>query len=157
MSEIKELMGLNIAEILFGLFIILLSFKVVMELFDWCLKRLKCRLKKNESIESDHEILLKHTKELEAQKEQMQKLGESMAVVVQKLDDMKERDDSSQRRKLKDRIAQAYRVYHEKQQWTYMEKDAFMGLVEDYESHGGQNSFVHDICLPESYTWKIVE
>ncbi len=157
MSEIKELMGMNIAEIIFGLFVFLVCFKIIAELFDWLVSRIKTKFKNNETQMSDHDLLIAHTKELEEQNAEIKKLGDSLSVVVQKLDDMKERDDSSQRRKLKDRIAQAYRVYHEKKQWTYMEKDAFMGLVEDYESHGGENSFVHETCLPESYTWKIVE
>ena len=38
-----------------------------------------------------------------------------------------------------------------------MEKEAFDGLIEEYEEAGGNNSFVHDIVMPESYTWELVE
>lgn len=31
-----------------------------------------------------------------------------------------------------------------------MEKEAFEDLIADYEAHGGENSFVHSICKPES-------
>ena len=57
----------------------------------------------------------------------------------------------------KDRISQSYRYYHAKGQWNSMEKEAFDGLIRDYESHGGENSFVHSVCEPESCTWKIVD
>lgn len=31
-----------------------------------------------------------------------------------------------------------------------MEKKAFEDLIADYEAHGGENSFVHSVCKPES-------
>lgn len=57
---------------------------------------------------------------------------------------------------IKDRISQAYRIYHEKGEWSYMEKESFGDLIRDYEAHGGKNSFVHDTCEPESNLWKVI-
>ena len=70
---------------------------------------------------------------------------------------MEKKTDDSERAKLKDRIAQAYRKHHESGEWTRMDKEAYEGLIRDYEAHGGKNSFVHDICEPESFTWKIID
>ena len=38
-----------------------------------------------------------------------------------------------------------------------MEREAFNDLISDYEAHGGQNSFVHSICEPESQTWNVID
>ena len=157
MSEIKELLGLNFPEIILGMVIILLCFKSMSELYDWFKKRLRARFVKSEKMETDHELLMRHNQELKEQKKQIDKIFDSVESITVKLDNMSIREDESERRKLKDRIAQAYRSYHDKGEWTSMEKEAFSGLIEDYESRGGKNSFVHEICQPESYTWKVVK
>ena len=76
--------------------------------------------------------------------------------------EMQQKTDESERHKLHDRIGQSYRYYHDRYirqcpegVWTEMEKMAFNGLIQDYENHGGKNSFVHDKCLPESLLWTI--
>ena len=157
MSEIRELLGLNFPEIILGMVVILLCFKSMSELYDWFKKRLRARFVKSEKMETDHELLMRHNQELKEQKKQIDRIFDSVESITVKLDNMSIREDESERRKLKDRIAQAYRSYHDKGEWTSMEKEAFFGLIEDYESRGGSNSFVHEICQPESYTWKIVK
>lgn len=78
--------------------------------------------------------------------------------------EMQRKSDESERHKLHDRIGQSYRYYHERfinnapgGVWTKMEKEAFDGLILDYENHGGKNSFVHTVCQPESAQWTIKE
>ena len=73
--------------------------------------------------------------------------------------DMLERQDSSTRSRIKDRIAQAYRYYsaEDRRCWTKMEKEAFDGLVESYERAHGDNSFMHETCVPASLTWQIID
>lgn len=83
-------------------------------------------------------------------------IEQSLIEIDKKLDQMQEKDDVSQRARIKDRIGQAYGIYHKRKQWTQMEKEAFLDLVASYEKHGGKNSFVHDTCLPESYTWEVI-
>lgn len=157
MSELKELMGQNIPEIIIGLVLILLCFKSLSELFDWFKNKIKLAFVKNEKLETDHDILMKHNVILDEQKKQIDKIVNTVENITVKLDNMRLREDESERRKLKDRIAQAYRTYRDKGEWTEMEREAFVGLIEDYEERGGKNSFVHDICQPESYTWKIIK
>ena len=157
MSELRELLNMNFPEIIIGIVIILLVFKFLSELYDWFKRKIRAVFKKDETAETDHNLLMKHSIELNETKDQVEKLLISVENLTNKLDEMAKRDDESERRKLKDRIAQAYRSYHEKGSWTNMEREAFLGLIEDYESHGGKNSFVHDVCQPESYTWEIVD
>lgn len=58
------------------------------------------------------------------------------------------------RAELKDKIMRAYRVYHARQYWNDMEKEAFDDLVEEYDQVFG-NSFVHEVIVPESCTWEL--
>lgn len=57
---------------------------------------------------------------------------------------------------IKNTIAQLYRGYHESQQFTAMEKEALEDLIDSYENHGGDNSFIHSLVQQEMYTWKVI-
>lgn len=92
--------------------------------------------------------------ELKVTKDEFMKAIDNLS---KQMTSMSEKTDETVRARLKDRIAQSYRHYHEKQEWTSMDKEAFLGLIEDYERHGGKNSFVHSICEPELYTWKVID
>ena len=106
---------------------------------------------------SDERILQRHEKEIEATNAQLKKIVDKVNAVSLMMIEMQSRSDASERARLKDRIAQAYRYYHEKKEWTQMDKDAFNDLIKSYELAGGKNSFVHSICEPESCTWKIID
>lgn len=95
-------------------------------------------------------------KEFELIKKDQVEIMETMGCVKEQLRVMQDKQDSSDRARLKDRLQESYRYYNVKKEWTHMEKEAFMDLIESYEAAGGKNSFVHDICLPESLTWKVL-
>lgn len=84
-------------------------------------------------------------------------LSSSIQGLANDVHNMQEKNDSSDRSRIKDRIAQAYRHYHEKKEWTNMEKEAFNDLIRSYEDAGGINSFVHTTCEPESLTWIVID
>lgn len=65
-----------------------------------------------------------------------------------------EKNNKRIRAELKDKIMRAYRIYHERQSWNEMEKEALEDLIEEYQKVGG-NSFVHKVIVPEMYTWKV--
>lgn len=109
------------------------------------------------------EMITRHDEDIVKLRECDKNIEESVrqiAITVEnlncKIDRMQDKIDSGKRAQLKDRIGECYRQYHERGSWTAMEREAFNDLVKSYEHHGGTNSFVHDICLPESYTWKVV-
>lgn len=58
---------------------------------------------------------------------------------------------------IKDKIAQSYRHYDSVKQISDMELEALEGLIETYESYGGENSFVHSIVQKEMYTWNKID
>lgn len=92
-------------------------------------------------------------------------LAKSIDVISNKLDEMQRQTDrrfieSEQknnkriRAELKDKISQSYSHYHAVGEINAMEFEALNDLIEEYESAGGKNSFVHTIVQPEMYTWK---
>lgn len=103
------------------------------------------------------ELTETHAKDKEQTIKVQRQLSDSIATITQKLDDMENKHDKRIRAELKDKISQQYRYYHEKQEWNDIEKEALNDLIEEYESAGGKNSFVHTIVQPESYTWNVVE
>lgn len=66
-----------------------------------------------------------------------------------------EKNNKRVRAELKDKIRRSYQVYHERGYWNEMEREALEDLLEEYESHGGTNSFCHSIVQPEMYTWEL--
>lgn len=89
--------------------------------------------------------------------DQFAALSENVTCIADSVHNMQEKNDASNRSRFKDRIAQSYRFYHQRKEWTHMEKEAFEDLIRSYEAAGGMNSFVHSICEPESQTWTVVD
>lgn len=122
------------------------------------------RAKKNELIEIIHsnqkkiaELTENRIHDREQSLEIQKQLTDSIMVISNKLDIMDKENKKRIRNEMKNRISESYRYYHAQGKWNDMEKEAFDGLVEEYESAGGTNSFVHDTVLPESYTWEVIE
>lgn len=70
------------------------------------------------------------------------------------LQETREKTDKRTRAEMKDKISRAYRYYHAKKTWNYMEKEALLDLIEEYEAAGGKNSFVHSVVVPEMCLWE---
>lgn len=83
----------------------------------------------------------------------IQNIVEGLSETVNSL---KERQDENEAARLKDRISQSYQYYHERQEWTEMEKEAFTDLIKAYTEYS-DNSFVHTICEPEAALWRVIE
>lgn len=79
---------------------------------------------------------------------------DSLSKQVQK---MQEKNDAADRSALRDRIGQSYRYYNQRKKWTRLEKEAFDGLIQSYENAGGLNGMVHQVCIPASLTWEIID
>lgn len=95
---------------------------------------------------------------LEIQKEltdSQNKLTDKVDDICKKLNDMEEKENKRVQSEIKERIAQSYRQYNETKQISYMELEALEDLIETYEAHGGENSFVHSVVQKEMYTWKV--
>ena len=73
------------------------------------------------------------------------------------VEEMQRRNDDAERSKLKDRIAQSFRYHKSKGHWSSMDREAFNDLVKSYEMAGGENSFVHTVCIPVTLQLDIVD
>lgn len=67
-----------------------------------------------------------------------------------------EKQNKRVRNELKDQISRIYIKCHASKQISDMEIETLEGLIESYEDHKGENSFVHSIVQKEMYTWKRV-
>lgn len=95
---------------------------------------------------------------LEIQKEltdSQSKLTDKVDDICRKLFDMEEKENKRVQSEIKERIAQSYRQYNETKQISSMELEALEDLIETYEAHGGENSFVHSVVQKEMYTWEV--
>ena len=92
------------------------------------------------------------------------KLAQQIAEISQKIDNnqritdarfiqSEEKQNKRVRAELKDKIGRTYRYHHELGKINDMEFEALKDLIEEYEDHGGTNSFVHDTVQPEMYVW----
>lgn len=95
---------------------------------------------------------------LEIQKEltdSQNKITDKVENICKKLNDMEEKENKRVQSEIKERIAQSYRQYNETKQISFMELEALEDLIETYEAHGGENSFVHSVVQKEMYTWEV--
>lgn len=184
MSEIKELIQINFVDVFFSIFVILFAAKVMWTVFEWLIiEKLGIETKGMRHRREEHELLIKTSEELTILKDKHEesvkqsilhddKIKESIIKVSNKVDvladtinEMRELQDQDKLSEYKDRIGQSYRYYNERKYsdwnpipyWNHMEKEALEGLIEQYEAHGGKNSFVHSVVEPEIQKWKVVD
>lgn len=157
MNVVKELLNTISADTVFFWFVALFAIKEIFTLFSWFCDTFGIQTKWTSRRKAEQEMLESHEQRLGLISSDIRATKDKINVISQMLIDMQTKNDATERAKLKDRISQSYRYYHAKGEWNEMEKESFRDLISDYEAHGGTNSFVHEICLPESYTWKLIK
>lgn len=70
--------------------------------------------------------------------------------------EMERRNSKTKRAELKERIEKIYSECHPSMTCTDMAFETLKDLIEEYEAHGGVNSFVHSIVEKEMHNWKKV-
>lgn len=132
---------------------------------------------------ADHELLVKtvndlrelHNKHEEDTKQSIQHdeiirnelrtLAETILKIKEEVTLMRTQRDEDKLAEYKDKIGESYRFYCARKYsdeepvpyWNHMEKEALKGLITQYESHGGSNSFVHSKVEIEMQTWKVID
>ncbi len=175
LEQLQSLLRVDFSSVLIGIFLIFEILKWTINAFEWLVRKCGIEFRWMNNRNKEHELListhhrlqsLENQREIDvtesirhdkAIKEDLIKVSSVVEQIIEKLNAMEAKNDASELAKLKDRIAQAYRKYHDTGSWTKMDKESYDGLIRDYEAHGGKNSFVHTICEPESYTWKILD
>lgn len=70
---------------------------------------------------------------------------------------IQEKNSETKRAEIKEKIERIYRECTHEQVCTEMQFESLKDLIEQYEKHGGDNSFVHTTVQPEMYKWQVVK
>lgn len=93
-------------------------------------------------------------------RDEMYKTINSQSMDIKKLTkiitEMQEKDSKTKRAEIKEKIERIYRECHPSMTCTDMQLEVLKELIEEYEEHGGVNSFVHSIVEQEMYEWHVV-
>lgn len=181
MNAINNLFNQDIPSLILGIFIIMSGIvsavNIVGRFSEVIGKPMKWIKRKN----ADHELIMqtintvkdlqeKHDKSVKQSimhdktiEESVLALSDKVGALSDSLNEMRTEQDNDKLAEYKDKIGRSYRYYIERKSsnqvpfWNQMEKEALEGLIEQYEAHGGKNSFVHSVVEPEIQTWKIID
>lgn len=183
MSEIEALFGIDYKVVIISIITIMIGIKALWLLFSWFFHDLLgLETKGMRARREEHELLVTTAESLNQLKDKQdedtrqsiihdQRLKQDLEGVSDALKEIKDevtlmrtQRDHDKLAEYKDKIGQSYRYYHARKFsddepipfLNSMEKEALEGLIEQYESHGGSNSFVHSIVEPEMHTWKVI-
>ena len=165
MSAIEYATQINYILIILGFFAILFATKEIIEIISYFKKKFRiktCVEEYKETLEERIATLEKHDK---WQYNEISKISDVVEHIKDEVTLMRKQRDEDKLAEYKDKVGQSYRCYKERKYseeepvpyWNHMEKEALEGLIKQYESHGGKNSFVHSIVEPEMQTWKVIE
>lgn len=90
-----------------------------------------------------YDIINKHSKDIQS--------------LLQTQNEMKEKEAKTKRAEFKEKIEKLYRECHPSMKCTDMQLEVLRELIEEYEEHGGVNSFVHSTVEPEMVEWEIIK
>lgn len=165
MNNIENITQFDWITVILGIFAILFIIKEIIEL--WSYFKKKGRIKTGS--EQDKEEINNRISTLEEhdnwQYQEIINISKTMLQIKEEVTLMRKQRDDDKLAEYKDKIGQSYRCYKERKYseeepipyWNHMEKEALEGLIKQYESHGGKNSFVHSIVEVEMQTWKVID
>ena len=84
-------------------------------------------------------------------------LQNSVDNLTDKVNKMQEKQDAGEAARLRDRISQAYHVFKKRGGVTLIEKEATLGLIEEYRKYHSMNSFVNDTVAPYIQNCTVIE
>ena len=77
--------------------------------------------------------------------------------IIVTLTELQEREAETKRAEIKHSIEKAYRECCDTKVCTDTQFETLKDLIQAYEKHGGTNSFVHTLVIPEMYTWELIK
>lgn len=87
----------------------------------------------------------------------MDKQSEGIRNLTDIVVEMQKKNSKTKRAEIKEKIERIYRECHPSMTCTDMAFETLKELIEEYEAHGGINSFVHSTVEPEMYEWKVIK
>ena len=131
--------------------------KLVYDLKD-SIEKLSKKVEQNQ--ENRNKELLQYRDDSRKIRDEMYKVmnnqSEEIKTLSQKVDRMEEKNSKTKRAELKHDIEKIYSECHPAMRCTSMAFETLKDLIEEYEEHGGINSFVHSTVEKEMYEWEIV-
>lgn len=120
--------------------------------------------RKNKNEEEDFQTLVYSLRDsvqelsnkVEKQHKVMNLQSEGIKELKETVLKIQEKNSKTKRAEIKEKIERIYRECSPTKTCTDMAFETLKELIEEYEEHGGINSFVHTTVQPEMYTWKRV-
>ena len=116
----------------------------------------KWRVNKNEE-ENFSKLVRKLDTSVAEIKKTVDNQSKEISALTKIVKDMQERNSKTKRAEIKEKIERIYSECHPAMTCTDMQFETLNELIEEYEVHGGMNSFVHSTVEPEMYTWKKIQ
>lgn len=116
----------------------------------------KWRVNKNEE-ENFNKLVCKLDTSVAEIKKTVDNQSKEISALTKIVKDMQERNSKTKRAEIKEKIERIYSECHPAMTCTDMQFETLKELIEEYEVHGGMNSFVHSTVEPEMYTWKKIQ
>ena len=165
MNAIENLTQINYLLVVLGFFAILFAIKEIIEIISYFKKKFRIKTGSEEDKENLEERISTLEEHDKWQYSEISKISGVVEHIKDEVTLMRKQRDEDKLAEYKDKVGQSYRCYKERKYseeepvpyWNHMEKEALEGLIKQYESHGGKNSFVHSIVEPEMQTWKVIE
>ena len=80
--------------------------------------------------------------------------SESIKTLTATTLEIQKKNSKTKRAEIKEKIERIYSECHPTKTCTDMQFETLKELIEEYEEHGGLNSFVHSTVEPEMYEWE---
>lgn len=183
MGDIQALTEINYGYVFISVVIFLIGLKALISLAEWFCTKFGLETKWMRRKREERELLKKTAESLEKLqnkhgedtrqsirhdemiRDDLAKLSDTVLKIKDEVTLMRTQRDKDKLAEYKDKIGESYRFYCVRKYsdeepvpyWNHMEREALKGLIAQYESHGGSNSFVHSKVEPEMQTWKVID
>ena len=163
MGDIERILTMDWRNgVLFIAALIIVSVFIIQK-FDWIIERLGITSKRQlaeEKQDADIKVLKDHAVKTDENIDKilagMNTLQESIQGVSNQVTVLQNKNDLNEAARLKDRIAEGYRYWHERGEWTSRDKESMEDLIKAYSQYS-ENSFVHSVVEKEMPTWKVID
>ena len=163
MSDIERILAMDWKNgVLFIAAVIIVSVFIIQK-FDWIVEKIGIKSRRQLAEEKqDREIgeLKNHAIKTDGNIEKilngMDELKTSINGGSEQVKELQKKSDINEAAHLKDRIAEGYRYWHERGEWTSRDKESMEDLISAYSQYS-DNSFVHQVVEKEMPQWTVID
>lgn len=163
MSDLLHMISLDWKNGLLFIAAIIIVGVFIIQRFDWLVEKLGIKSKRQLAEEKQDEDIgelknhaNKTDKNIDDIIRRLEDMQKSIDKLYDKVEDMQRRTDENEAARIKDRVAQAYRYYHQRGELTKMEKEALEENIKAYGQYS-DNSFIHSVVEKELPSWRVID